>query len=263
MAQVWETPTPSHTAKLVLLAIADNANDSGECWPSITTLAAKCSLSRQGILDQIEKLQAVGLLEISRGHGRSNRYKVVTQLVNDVDQSIALTSQPHRPVPVNRVDQSANGTSQPYRPPVVYGVDQPVYGVDPNRKEPSFEPESTYSQKRANGARSESMTAKTIASIYPRRDAPVEVELALCDDLASGEDAEAIEQHVRECAAGIDKAEGGKLNKYIPSAKRFFTERLWRDSAVFAARFQPQAPPSKPVRPCDVSDVKASSLKEL
>lgn len=56
MSQVWALETDSCTQKLVLLAIADNANDNGVCWPSISRLAKKCQMSEQGIRNQLKIL---------------------------------------------------------------------------------------------------------------------------------------------------------------------------------------------------------------
>lgn len=147
MSEAWGLTMKSHTAKLVLLALADNANDAGVCWPSITTIAKKCSLSRQGVVDQIAKLESLNVISATREAGKSTRYKI-TIPVNDVDQLEAETSQPDRRVVVNRVDQSTALTSQPHGLPVVNGVDHhpstslttPVYAVDSNHQEPSKEP---------------------------------------------------------------------------------------------------------------------------
>ncbi|MBK6707558.1 MAG: helix-turn-helix domain-containing protein [Sphingomonadales bacterium] len=38
MTVVWELDLPD-SEKLALLALADNANDEGYCWPSMATLA--------------------------------------------------------------------------------------------------------------------------------------------------------------------------------------------------------------------------------
>jgi DNA-binding MarR family transcriptional regulator len=129
MTLAWQVETATHSEKLVLLALADNANDAGECWPSISTIAKKCSLSRQGVLNQISRLEASKLVCSSRGNGRVNRYTVTIQPVHAVDQSTPLTSQPDRLPPVHAVDgyQSTPLTT-------------PVHAVDTNRQEPSFEP---------------------------------------------------------------------------------------------------------------------------
>jgi DNA-binding MarR family transcriptional regulator len=129
MAAAWQVETATHSEKLVLLALADNANDSGECWPSISTIAKKCSLSRQGVLNQISRLEASKLVRSTRGNGRVNRYNITIQPVNAVDQSRPLTSPPDRLPPVNAVDAHQSTA-----------LTGPVNAVDSNHQEPSFEP---------------------------------------------------------------------------------------------------------------------------
>lgn len=133
MSRCWKIRCVSHTQKLVLIALADNANDQGICWPSIDYLAAKCDLSRQGVIDQISKLEEKGLLKVRKTSGRSNIYEVVATLPT------GETGQPHGRV--NPVDESTRLTS-----PVVgfdhhqsTGLTFPVNGIDSNRKEPSGE----------------------------------------------------------------------------------------------------------------------------
>lgn len=41
----WDAETRTTTERLVLLALADNADDHGRCWPSLRTVASKCRLS--------------------------------------------------------------------------------------------------------------------------------------------------------------------------------------------------------------------------
>jgi hypothetical protein len=53
---------PSHR-KLVLLALADQANDSGVCFPGQRTLAAKCGLSERRLRDQLVALEKGGYIE--------------------------------------------------------------------------------------------------------------------------------------------------------------------------------------------------------
>lgn len=133
----WLTKTATHSQKLVLLALADNANDHGHCWPSVTTLAEKCGMSRQGVLNQIEALEDAGLLKTERNHGRSNRYILVMQPVNHVDQSTPLTSLPGRLPPVYAVDYHQ---STP--------LTRPVYAVDSNHQEPSGEPSTNHAARK-------------------------------------------------------------------------------------------------------------------
>lgn len=119
MALVWDTPLDNHTKKLVALAIADNANDAGVCWPSIPTIARKCDLSAQGVLNKVKALEKDGWLTIKRSHGRSNTYTV--------HPPTPLT--PQQALPPNAVEAN---------PPTA--VTPPPNAVDLNHKEPSVEP---------------------------------------------------------------------------------------------------------------------------
>ena len=90
MTKVWDTQFGSHTQKLVLLALADNANDEGLCWPSVKTIARKCELTEQGVRDQITIFVGAGLIHVETGGGRrSNRYQFNLNLLDDL-----LTGQP-------------------------------------------------------------------------------------------------------------------------------------------------------------------------
>lgn len=54
------------TSKLVLLKLADNANDDGWCWPSQATLARHTSLTRETVNRHIAKLEESGHLTVKR-----------------------------------------------------------------------------------------------------------------------------------------------------------------------------------------------------
>ena len=76
MSKVWELSIGSHTQKLFLIALADNASDEGVCWPSIRTLARKCDLSEPGVRRQIELCVQDNLISVVTGGGRkSNVYQ--------------------------------------------------------------------------------------------------------------------------------------------------------------------------------------------
>lgn len=70
------------TTKLVLLCLADTANDDGECWPSIQTICKKTGLSRRAVINHIETLCKEGFLTKTRrtkdnGEQTSNLLKIV------------------------------------------------------------------------------------------------------------------------------------------------------------------------------------------
>lgn len=85
-AMIWAWTVPATpTQKLVLLKLADNANDDGMCWPSKRYMTEHTGLSASAIKDAIRSLEEAGHVRIERRHGEGgvslpNRYHLaVTQ----------------------------------------------------------------------------------------------------------------------------------------------------------------------------------------
>jgi Helix-turn-helix domain len=80
MTWAWQislSPTP----KLLLMALADIADDTGLCWPSHTTLAAKCSLTDRTVRRVLVLLKRKSLILVEHrfkadGSRTSNRYRL-------------------------------------------------------------------------------------------------------------------------------------------------------------------------------------------
>lgn len=67
--------------KLVLMALADIADDKGICWPSMSTVATKCNVSTRTIRRCIQDLVTRDLLQVEQryrrdGSSSSNRYRL-------------------------------------------------------------------------------------------------------------------------------------------------------------------------------------------
>ena len=70
------------TLKLVLMALADAADDQGVCWPSVSTLAKKCTVSTRTVQRSLRVLIDSGLLiaearQRRDGSSTSNRYRLL------------------------------------------------------------------------------------------------------------------------------------------------------------------------------------------
>ena len=78
MSRVWELSRNSGTELLLLLAIADFADDDGNAYPSVATLATKCRMTQRNANLLLAKLRRSGELEVSVGTGPygTNRYRV-------------------------------------------------------------------------------------------------------------------------------------------------------------------------------------------
>jgi DNA-binding transcriptional regulator YhcF (GntR family) len=72
MSRVWDESAHTGSALLMLLAIADHANDDGVCWPSVETLAAKARVQARQAQNLIAQLEQSGELAVQRGRGRKN-----------------------------------------------------------------------------------------------------------------------------------------------------------------------------------------------
>ncbi|MFZ3484257.1 helix-turn-helix domain-containing protein [Sphingomonas sp. 3-13AW] len=75
MSAVWALPL-ADSEKLVLLALADCANDDGVCWPSIAALVRKCSKSDRTIQAAIKSLAAAGHLSRLERPGKGVLYTI-------------------------------------------------------------------------------------------------------------------------------------------------------------------------------------------
>lgn len=78
MSLVWSIDLPD-SEKIVLLALADSANDEGQCWPSMATLARKCSKTDRTVQAAIKSLVAAGHVTRVEVPGKGCRYAVHPQ----------------------------------------------------------------------------------------------------------------------------------------------------------------------------------------
>lgn len=77
-AWAWTVPA-SPTAKLVLLALADFADEIGHCWPAVARIVEMTGLSERAVRGAITSLEASGALAMNRGgngRGHSSRYRL-------------------------------------------------------------------------------------------------------------------------------------------------------------------------------------------
>lgn len=118
MSLVWSLNLHD-SQKIVLLALADCANDEGHCWPSMRTLAAKCSKGERTVQGVIKELCDAGHLTRREVPGKGCNYTVHPRSV--------CAPQPPRP--------AENDTPPPQtsRPTPAAAADKP----SKNHQEPS------------------------------------------------------------------------------------------------------------------------------
>jgi DNA-binding transcriptional ArsR family regulator len=90
MVKAMKTKVGNPLRKLVLVKLADNASDQGECWPSYQHIADQCEISRSTVKVHIRELEKAGFLRREfRRRGELNQSNVF-HLALDSGSSAAL-----------------------------------------------------------------------------------------------------------------------------------------------------------------------------
>lgn len=95
MAALWDMPGLSPVEKLVMLALADWANDDGECWPSIKQIADKTGCGERTVQRAFRAAEDMGILKRHEVAGKGNRYTINPR---HADTPVTETPPPHRRV---------------------------------------------------------------------------------------------------------------------------------------------------------------------
>ncbi|MDW6094030.1 conserved phage C-terminal domain-containing protein [Vibrio rhizosphaerae] len=78
MVKAMDVTVGNPARKLVLLKLADNANDEGECWPSYGNIAKHCEISRRSAIAHVKSLCDAGLvskcLRVGEKGNKSNKF---------------------------------------------------------------------------------------------------------------------------------------------------------------------------------------------
>lgn len=73
MNKAWNTSLPP-TEKLLLLSLADQANDDGVAWPSIESISKKTGVSERTVFRHLVSLEELGHLHREHRVGTSSKY---------------------------------------------------------------------------------------------------------------------------------------------------------------------------------------------
>lgn len=91
MNWAW-SQTLEPTPKLILMALADIADDTGRCWPKLQTLAKKCSVSTRTVQRWIRVFEKSGLLTVWRRYNEADQRQMSNEyMLHMHEQSIHLS----------------------------------------------------------------------------------------------------------------------------------------------------------------------------
>ena len=126
MAKAFGIKVGNANRKLVLLKLADNANDDGECFPSYQHIADQCEMGRSTVKGHIKALAEAGYLIIQvrnrPGYQTSNSYKLTLDNGRKLERK-----KPNRPgkskgsaadLPQSAVDRDGSAADLPTSEPI-------------------------------------------------------------------------------------------------------------------------------------------------
>lgn len=104
MVKAMNTKVGNPLRKLVLIKLADNASDQGECWPSYQHIADQCEISKRSVMLHVSNLEAQGLLkkEIRKGGPKGNSSNLYY---------LTLTGAAYSPGVVQEIHQGSAGAA--------------------------------------------------------------------------------------------------------------------------------------------------------
>lgn len=108
MNRIWFRTDLGQMEKFVALALADTADDFGECYPAVGTIALKCSCSERSVQNAIKSLCERGFLKKVERLNRSNLYEFQLDL-------LPLMDRPRRQKERRIIDEMTGESPAPHR----------------------------------------------------------------------------------------------------------------------------------------------------
>lgn len=220
MRSCWPLQMPP-TPKAILIALADNANDQGECWPSIPTICERTCFSERAVHAAIKWLEDAGALKADRSNGRKTRYVVVPDGFKPPQEAHPRSKCATASGASNPPQEMQEPPQQPQSPP---------QEMRSNYQEPSITP------KKSNCLRKAAMDTTGTRFDEFWLAYPVKTEKRQC---AAKWITEGLDAHVELMLADIAaKSEKDRrwLEGYIPNAMTYLNQERWNDPVQPASR---------------------------
>jgi hypothetical protein len=232
MTAVWDHSPYDGGELLVLLALADWADDQGKCWPSIGAIAQKARLTERHVYNILRAMRVDGVITAEPGGGRGRRsvYVINTAMISGFNS-------PHLNTEICDTETPKSTTLNPEicnKPPV------PPYRK--NRQEPSVKAtvnknnlSPSPSQER-EGARLEDPAIVDIAEMVcerckftSKRTLRVIVEVLAMERGGAG----LTETAERLVKTWENYRQDAEWLRYIWGPPKFFSEGHWQDNATW------------------------------
>lgn len=210
MVKAMKAKVGNPLRKLVLIKLADNASDQGECWPSYQHIAEQCEISKRSAMSHIDALCDAGfVIKQSRRGPKGNATNVY---ILNFDGANAA--------PPGAGDSLGSAGAAP--PPSAGAAPGISHSFEPV-KEPVNNPiRSTAKKPAANPARDEAF--ESAWALYPKREGSNPKNHALSSwkaRLTEGHSAESMLAGLQRYLAYC-QAKGSVGTAFVMQAKRFF-----------------------------------------
>lgn len=99
LSQVWEMLGLDPHEKLVMLALADHADDAGVCYPSIARLCERTGMKERGVQMVLKRLREKRMVQVQVGGGRraTSLYRIIANPALDAGKGISANPAPDAP----------------------------------------------------------------------------------------------------------------------------------------------------------------------
>lgn len=207
MVKAMKTKVGNPLRKLVLIKLADNASDQGECWPSYQHIADQCEIDRSTVRKHIKHLEMQGLVRIENREGpkgnSSNLYRITLC----------------RPVGPN---------STPVGPESTGVGPQPTGGVGPESTRTSHSSEPVKEPVKPKVADApDSVAFDRFWAIYPRKVGKSAAEKAWAKIKVTADLFDRMAASLAAWAVSTDWTKDG--GQFIPHASTWLNGKRWED----------------------------------
>jgi hypothetical protein len=127
----WDTEVATPVMKCVLAALADKYQEKTDlCFPSITTISKLTCMNRQSVINNIKKLEDVGLISVERDGGTGTG-AMPNQYTFNTEKMGLKSKENQRQSQLNRLPPKRPQIEAKYKKRTTSN-DSKVYEIDPN-----------------------------------------------------------------------------------------------------------------------------------
>lgn len=215
--------------KAVLMALSNNANDQGYCWPSIANICEDTCYKKNAVIDAIAWLESSKIVITNKNNGRHTTYTIcpanfcpveyVSRMAKTRNNQLhGATSCTNQPVAQSNPNQLHKATNQ------LHCATAPVAQSNTNRKEPSI----TVSKEPSTRVREDFENEFGIFwQEYPKKVGKAEAQKAFAK---LKPDAVAL-QGMIDAVRWQRETESWRKNggQYVPNPATWLNQRRWED----------------------------------